>query len=259
MNKTIAIFDSGAGGLNILSACIKQNPKIKYIYCRDNLNFPYGNKTEEEVLNAVLSFSKKVAKEHKLAALVIACNTASTIVLPELREIFSFPIFGVVPGIKPAAKLTKSGIIALLATSATVKRSYIDNLYKEFADGTTLLKVGSDKLVTYVENFFLNDNQKENLSLIKGEINEIANSSADVVVLGCTHFGLILDQLKQVAPNVKNWVDPSESVVSHVFSSLGIDASTEKDLTPQLIWLESKESKDLCSLQKKFMQLSVFI
>ena len=147
----IVIFDSGVGGLSIYQEVVKKCPNHDYVFVSDNLAFPYGTKPEAELIERVVSVVKVVEEQYKPDLLVVACNTASTIALPSLRSRFNFPIVGVVPAIKPAAKLTKSKVIGLLATPGTIARSYTQSLIDDFAQDCTVVKVGSSKLVGMAE------------------------------------------------------------------------------------------------------------
>lgn len=186
----IAIFDSGVGGLSIYQEIKKQLPNSQYIFVSDNAAFPYGTKPEEELKQRVIEVVAKVHKQFSPNLLVIACNTASTVVLPELRDQFSFPIVGVVPAIKPAAALTKTNVIGLLATPATIKRDYTLQLIADFAPKCEVVKVGSSALVQIAEDKLRG--KGIDYDLLKYEVQPfLENKSLDVLVLACTHFPLI--------------------------------------------------------------------
>ncbi|MEQ5186908.1 glutamate racemase, partial [Providencia alcalifaciens] len=124
-NPTVLVFDSGVGGLSVYREIREKLPEAHYIYVFDNEAFPYGEKSQEFIIDRVVRIVSAVAEKHDIATIVIACNTASTVSLPALRAKFTeIPIVGVVPAIKPAAKLTCYGVVGLLATRATVKRPY---------------------------------------------------------------------------------------------------------------------------------------
>jgi glutamate racemase len=124
----VLVFDSGVGGLSVYDEIRHLLPDLHYIYAFDNVAFPYGEKSEEFIVERVVEIVTAVQKRYPLALAVIACNTASTVSLPALREKFQFPVVGVVPAIKPAARLTANGIVGLLATRGTVKRPYTREL-----------------------------------------------------------------------------------------------------------------------------------
>ncbi|MEZ4743008.1 MAG: glutamate racemase [Bdellovibrionota bacterium] len=184
----IGIFDSGVGGLTIMQAVEKHIPNANYIYCSDSKNYPYGPKRPEEVKQFSVSAATKLFENEALDTLIVACNTASTIALDEIRSAIPIPVIGVVPAIKPAAALSTTKVIGLLATPGTVTRKYTDNLINEFASQCQVIKVGSSKLVQIAENQI--KGQKIDLLEIRAELGEILlmNGSLDTVVLACTHF-----------------------------------------------------------------------
>ncbi|AJR01520.1 Glutamate racemase [Enterobacteriaceae bacterium bta3-1] len=185
---TALVFDSGVGGLSVYQEIRNLLPDLHYIYAFDNQGFPYGEKDEAFIIERVVKTVAEVQKRHPLSIVIIACNTASTITLPALRERFSFPIVGVVPAIKPAAKLTRNGVVGLLATKATVQRSYTHDLIARFATDCDIKMLGSSELVVLAE------------AKLHGEVIDHAilkkilrpwlsmAEPPDTVVLGCTHF-----------------------------------------------------------------------
>ena len=140
---SIVIYDSGVGGLSIFQEIIERSPGHHFVFVSDNQAFPYGTKTEAELKHRVLAVSSEIAKRYKPDILVVACNTASTVVLPLLREKFEFHVVGVVPAIKPAAQITATKVIGVLATPATVERDYTKKLMKDFADDCNVVAIGS--------------------------------------------------------------------------------------------------------------------
>ena len=151
-NPTVLVFDSGVGGLSVYREIREKLPDAHYIYVFDNEAFPYGEKSQDFIIDRVVRIVSAVAEKHDLATIVIACNTASTVSLPALRAKFTdIPIVGVVPAIKPAAKLTCNGVVGLLATRATVKRPYTHELIERFATDCKVHSLGSAELVELAE------------------------------------------------------------------------------------------------------------
>ncbi|MGK3454166.1 glutamate racemase, partial [Escherichia coli] len=140
---TVLVFDSGVGGLSVYDEIRHLLPDLHYIYAFDNVAFPYGEKSEVFIVERVVEIVTAVQERYPLALAVVACNTASTVSLPALREKFDFPVVGVVPAIKPAARLTANGIVGLLATRGTVKRSYTHELIARFANECQIEMLGS--------------------------------------------------------------------------------------------------------------------
>jgi glutamate racemase len=147
----VLVFDSGVGGLSVYDEIRHLLPDLHYIYAFDNVAFPYGEKSEDFIVERVVEIVTAVQKRYPLALAVIACNTASTVSLPALREKFQFPVVGVVPAIKPAARLTANGIVGLLATRGTVKRPYTRELIDRFANECQIAMLGSAELVEMAE------------------------------------------------------------------------------------------------------------
>lgn len=144
---TVLVFDSGVGGLSVYDEIRRLLPDLHYIYAFDNVAFPYGEKSETFIVERVVEIVTAVQQRYPLSLAVIACNTASTVSLPALREKFAFPVVGVVPAIKPAARLTANGVVGLLATRATVKRPYTHELIARFANECQIAMLGSAELV----------------------------------------------------------------------------------------------------------------
>ena len=193
----IAIFDSGVGGLSIFQAVQQQCPDASYVFVSDNQAYPYGTKSAEELIPRVVECTRRIISQFNPDILVIACNTASTVVLPILREQFTLPIVGVVPAIKPAAQLSKTGKIALLATPATISRRYTQQLINDFAKHCDVLRVGSSKMVQIAEQKLAGI--EPNSEVLKHEIQPILDSDeTDVVILACTHFPILNNDIKSI-------------------------------------------------------------
>src|SRR5690554_6959293 len=151
MTNTVLIFDSGVGGLSILKEIHQQLPQLNLNYLMDNAAFPYGTKSDEFLTKRVIEVCSKAVAELAPDILVVACNTASTLALPQLRAALKIPVVGVVPAIKTAANLSTTKVIGLIATPATVCRPYTDNLVAEFAPNCEVHRLGSTELVLWAE------------------------------------------------------------------------------------------------------------
>lgn len=217
----VGLFDSGVGGLSVFEAVRRRLPCATLSYCADNANFPYGTKTEAEVLRAVLEATDRFVRVARLDFLVIACNTASTIALKALREAHSVSVIGVVPAIKPAALLSRTGTIALLATKAAAQTVYADDLIKTFAAQSKVLRAGSSRLVELAEAKLrghapaLEDVRDEIRPLFEASPPEAA-TRLDTIVLGCTHFPLLADELAEAAPWPVRWLDSGDAIATRV-------------------------------------------
>ena len=249
---TIGIFDSGVGGLAVYQEVRQRLPGAAYVYCFDNKHFPYGSLHEDAVIQYTLDAAVPLVQRYQLNLLIVACNTASTVVLPPLRQLLPIPVIGVVPAIKPAAAATKTGTIGLLATPATVQRRYSDELILQHASGCQVMRVGSSVLVDLAERKL----RGAVPSLALAVQHEIAPLFAggpgpkqiDTVVLGCTHFPLLAAELKQAAPWPVQWLDSGAAIaarcseLAHKHDLVevgapppGIAVCTQVDATAQLL------------------------
>jgi len=212
LRPTVLVFDSGVGGLSVYDEVRHLLPDLHYLYAFDNEGFPYGEKSEDFIVERVVGVVTAITQRFPLALVIIACNSASTISLPALRERFEFPVVGVVPAIKPAARLTRNGVVGLLATRGTVKRPYTHELVAQFARDCKIEMLGSAELVELAE------------AKLHGEDVELADvrravqpwlrmkEPPDTVVLGCTHFPLLRDELQLVMPEGTRLVDSGAAI-----------------------------------------------
>ena len=193
----VAIYDSGVGGLSVYSEIIASYPDANCVFVSDNAAYPYGTKSNDELLSRVMVVAHAICERYAPDVLVLACNTASTVCLPHLRDQLSIPIVGVVPAIKPAAQLSRSKVIGLLATPATVEREYTHSLINEFAAHCSVIKVGSKALVDMAEAKLagLEVDIKGLESVLRPFIEA---DELDTLVLACTHFPLLKSEIKHV-------------------------------------------------------------
>ncbi len=213
----VGVFDSGVGGLSILEAISTAIPEVDLSYCCDNENFPYGTKTESVVIDCATEITKKFVEHGQIDVLVIACNTASTVALPKIRSLLAIPVVGVVPAVKPAAERSKSKVIGILATPATISRPYLESLIQEFAKDFRVIKCGSSELVEMAERKL----RGEALSTeaIRRELKPIIDAlphGVDQLVLGCTHFPLLAEEIRRVLPESVAFVDSGQAVAARV-------------------------------------------
>jgi glutamate racemase len=226
----VAIYDSGVGGLSIYQNVVARCPQHDYLFVSDSEQFPYGIKPEDELVTRVQQVVTRLDQDYPLDVLIMACNTASTVVLPTLRGIFDFQVIGVVPAIKPAAELSITKRIALLATPATIARPYTDKLIAEFARDCHVVKVGSVELVLLAEHkIFARPLDESIIGTILRPI--IVDPEIDVIVLACTHFPLlkveIASQLKK-HDRQPHLLDSGEAIANRLVSlsqTLGLEPS----------------------------------
>ncbi len=195
---SIVIYDSGVGGLSIYQDVVSQCSNHEFVFVSDNQAFPYGTKAEPELVKRVLAVSQTIAERYHPDVLVVACNTASTVVLPLLRQKFDFDVVGVVPAIKPAAQLSQTKTIGLLATPATVNRDYTKNLIAQFAADCELISLGSSELVQLAEDkLYGKAIDYDQLATILEPVFKV--DRLDTLILACTHFPLLRTEIEQLA------------------------------------------------------------
>jgi len=226
--STIAIFDSGVGGLSVYKEIKALLPQHDYLFVSDNLGFPYGNKTADKVQEKVVNLIDRTVSYYQPDIAVIACNTASTIVLPTLRAQHNIPIVGVVPAIKPAASISVNKHIAVLATPATIKRIYTQQLIDQFAYDCQVIKLGSSRLVDIAEAKLYGT--EPDLKSIEAELAPIlASRYCDTIVLACTHFPLLNNEIESIIKsNNRNifLVDSGRGIANRVASLMNSNSSS---------------------------------
>lgn len=239
---TIAFLDSGVGGLSVLEHVQNKIPSAKYVYFMDNAFFPYSLLEENFLIDRVLTISQYLVQNFAPDFIVVACNTASTSVLSKLRNTVNIPIVGVVPAIKPAVTLSKSKVIGILATPATIQRPYLNDLIHSFAPLANIIKIGSTKLVRLAEKKLAG--KPISLTQIETELVKfIEIRELDSIVLACTHFPHLLNELKEAAPMIDHWVDSGEAIANRLyFLSKGISFLGTNNIRNQTIICYSKNS-----------------
>lgn len=218
----ILVFDSGIGGLSVLRAAREKLPDARFVYVADDAAFPYGNWEEAALRDHIVALMGRLIAEHRPAAVVIACNTASTLVLPLLRERFDVPFVGTVPAVKPAAEQTKTGVVAVLATPGTMKRDYTRGLIQSFAQSCHVRLVGAPDLARLAEQRMRGE--PIDRDLICGQIApcfvEFEGRRTDIVVLACTHYPFLTDLLAELAPWSVTWLDPAPAIARRLVTVL---------------------------------------
>ncbi len=218
------IFDSGVGGFSILQQIRQAVPGLPTYYLMDNALFPYGIQPDNVLIERIVKLCVRACQEHDISLVVIACNTASTLALPALREALEVPVIGVVPAIKTAAKQSQTKQIALLATPATINRPYIDQLIKHYGEGCQVTRIGSSRLVKIAEDFWFQG--KLDIPSLKDILQPLAeNTKIDQLILGCTHFPLVSKHIATLFPQL-TLVDSGEAIarrICFVLTELGHD------------------------------------
>jgi len=213
----LLFFDSGVGGLSVLKAVQAALPNAPIVFAADYAGLPYGTKTEAEISARVPALLGFLVERYQPRLVTIACNTACTIALTHVRAALDVPVVGTVPAIKPAAEATQSGVIGLLGTAATVRQSYVDKLYSYHAPDMTLLRHAAPELVSAAEAKMRGEQVDAAVyaRAMAGLRDQPDGARLDVVVLGCTHFPLVEDELRAAAPHV-TFVDGAAGIARRI-------------------------------------------
>lgn len=213
----IGVFDSGVGGLTILTALQRTLPQEDFIYIGDTAHCPYGTRSEAEVVDLSLRVCRfLVQRDVKL--IVVACNTASQSALNILRATYSVPFVGVVPAVKPAARLTKSGRIGVIATNQAARAAYLQQLIDHFAEGIEVEAVGSPEMVTLAEQGEFDGPHVE--EVVKRALQPLLDKGVDVIVLGCTHFPALRPTIERLAGKRVQVIDSGAAIARRTYSIL---------------------------------------
>jgi glutamate racemase len=216
----IAFVDSGIGGLPYLQWIKSRLPNENYVYLADRNNFPYGEKSASEILEAVIPLTEKLIERYRPKIIVIACNTASIVSLARLRELYEFPFVGVVPAIKPAARESGKGRIGILATKKTINDMYVKILIDSYAADCVVVKQAGGNIVDMVENRFFSAGIEEKSRILSTAANKFLRMDVDKVVLGCTHFIYVAQQLKALLGESIDIIDSRDGVGNQIIKLL---------------------------------------
>jgi glutamate racemase len=220
---TILVFDSGLGGLTVLREIVAARPDAHYVYVADDAFFPYGHHSEEQIIARVVPLIGELIAAHSPDLVVIACNTASTLVMTQLRSAYSVPFVGTVPAIKPACASSRTKRVSVLGTRGTVKREYTRKLIDDFAQGCEVTLVGSAELASLAERALngLYVSDKDIAAELAPCFIDHSDARTDTIVLACTHYPLLLDRLIKLAPWPVDWIDPAPAIARRVSDLLG--------------------------------------
>ena len=216
--RPVLFFDSGVGGLSVLGPARTLLPTAPFVYVADSAGYPYGTKSETEIAARVPALLGRLAERYDPRLIVIACNTASTIALQHVRAALDLPIVGTVPAIKPAAETSRSRVIGVLGTSATVRQPYVDDLAARFAADCTVLRHGSAELVELAEAALRGQAPApERLrAVLDGLLTQPGGERLDVIVNACTHFPLLEAELAAAAPQPVRFVDGGPGIARRI-------------------------------------------
>ncbi len=214
----VLFFDSGVGGLSILTPARALMPAMPVIYAADNAGFPYGLKSDAEINARVPALLGRLVERYRPRIAVIACNTASTIALAAVRAALDIPVVGTVPAIKPAALASRSRVIGVLGTNATVRQPYVDILAAEHGADCIVLRHGSAALVALAEAKLRGRPLDPSIApaALAGLIGQPGGERMDQVVLACTHFPLVEAELAAAAPHPMHFLDGGGGIARRI-------------------------------------------
>ncbi|ARQ02238.1 glutamate racemase [Pseudorhodoplanes sinuspersici] len=240
-SPTILVFDSGLGGLTVHREIVKLRPDARFVYAADDEAFPYGRLSEVELLTRVIAVMAGLIETHRPDLIVIACNTASTIVLAELRTRFTVPFVGTVPAIKPACAASQTRMVSVLGTEATVAREYTKALIRDFGQGCDVTLIGSKRLAVLAEALLNGEDidDEDIAEEIMPCFLEKDGARTDTIVLACTHYPLLLERFNRVAPWPVTWLDPAPAIAKRVVALIGHGESVA-GAVPSIFLLTSK-------------------
>jgi glutamate racemase len=239
--KTILVFDSGLGGLTVYREVAVAGAAGEFFYLEASAAFPYGAIEETALVDHVVRLLGETIAAHRPDLVVIACNTASTIVLPALRKKFAVPFVGTVPAIKPACAASVSRRVSVLGTEATVKREYTRTLIRDYAQDCEVTLVGSGTLAAHAEAELGGTPADD--ETIRGEIAPCfrdGGQRTDTVVLACTHYPLLIERLRRLAPWPVNFIDPAPAIARRVTALLGPAPQDAGGGTAQAVFTSGK-------------------
>ncbi|WP_425453075.1 glutamate racemase [Parasphingopyxis lamellibrachiae] len=216
--RPLLLLDTGVGGLSILGPIRKLLPNAPIAYALDQAGFPYGKKSETELAARVPALLGRLAEHVDARLAVIACNTASVIALDPVRAALAIPIVGTVPAIKPAAAISKSRVIGVLGTAGTVRQPYVDNLSRDFAGDCTVIRFGTHDLVELAEKKLRGQSSPAEAyqAILDGLFSQPRGTEIDTIVLACTHFPLVEEELAEAANRPITFVHGGDGIARRV-------------------------------------------
>jgi glutamate racemase len=241
-NPTILVFDSGLGGLTVYREVARARPDARFVYAADDAFFPYSAIADDRLIARALDLMERLIADHRPDLVVIACNTASTIVLPSLRARLAVPFVGTVPAIKPACAASQSKRVSVLGTEATVKREYTRALIREFAADCQVTLVGSARLAALAEAALTGETVED--AAIAAEIApcfvDDGTARTDTVVLACTHYPLLSDRIARLSPWPVTLIDPAPAIARRVVDLIGPARNGRRPAAPDVVFTSGR-------------------
>ena len=252
MNRAIGIFDSGLGGLSVWQALHDALPYESLIYLGDGARCPYGSRSREEVLKFTEEAVERLLSEG-CKMIVVACNTATAVAIKYLREKYTdIPFVGLEPAVKPAALTTKSGVIGVLATKRSLEGDHFRRAEERFGSEVTILKAVGEGFVEAVEEN--REHTPETVELVRKAVLPLVEAGADKIVLGCTHYPFLRDEIASVAGDGVEIIDSSEAVARRVISLLEENGIAKSEGKPEYRFLTFADEAYVERLRNKAFQ-----
>lgn len=250
MNRAIGVFDSGLGGISVWRALYDALPNESLIYLGDGARCPYGSRSREEVLQYTEEAVERLLAEG-CKMVVVACNTATAISISYLRDKYpSIPFVGLEPAVKPAALTTKSGVIGVLATKRSLEGDHFRRAEAKYGAEVTILRAVGEGFVEAVENN--EEHTAETLELVRKAVMPLVDGGADKIVLGCTHYPFLRDEIARIAGDGVDIVDSSEAVARRVATLLDeYDLRAKEGITPEYRFLAFADEEYVERLRNK--------
>ncbi|MBK7937653.1 MAG: glutamate racemase [Lewinellaceae bacterium] len=217
-DQPIGLFDSGIGGLTVLYEALKVLPSEKYIYFSDGDNAPYGTRPKEEVRELVMEAIRFIASMD-VKAIVVACNTATSVAIEDLRRLYDFPIIGMEPAVKPAVLSDKRKRVLVFATELTLKEEKFHDLVARVDTQQIVDYLPLQELVMYAEHFDFDENKI--ISYLQQKLSSIRLENYGAVVLGCTHFIFFRNLMEKIIPPEIAIIDGNLGTVKNLKNKLG--------------------------------------
>jgi glutamate racemase len=242
--KTLGVFDSGKGGLSVLRELHQQSSDLRTIYVDDSAYSPYGTRSREFVLARSRIITQHLI-DHGADTIFIACNTATTQVIDDLRTEFKLPFFGIEPAVKPAASLSRTKRLAVAATSGTLRSRRFTELCNQFATESIILPLACPQWVEMIEAGLSCSSDVR--ASVQEQIDKVILFDADVLVLGCTHFSFLKPIIQELLPSTCVLLDPAPRVAAHILSKLPELTSSRKPLGQgsSALWTSERDPNSL--------------
>lgn len=227
-NNPIGLFDSGIGGTSIWAAINELLPNENTIYLADSKNAPYGQKSKEEIIQLSIKNTEYLLNQNA-KIIVVACNTATTNAIKELRAKYDIPFIGIEPAIKPAALNSEKHVIGILATQGTLNSELFHQTAQKFQDTKIIEQIGHG-LVPLIENGEINSPEMNRL--LHTYLEPMIAANIDYLVLGCSHYPYLIPQIKNILPNHIKIIDSGEAVARQtkkiLLENVGLNNNTKK-------------------------------